>query len=485
MSDFSQSRGRGFKPRLPAEKGYIMEQQRQNEFRGLFHVLEHTAKLAEDAVHTDAFKDGEPRCIAQFNNVLARLRDMNAVPEGLFDALGEKASFGEIGIACHQLAAYLNEELVTTSPDFKGWVTSFFGKRFLESVEEELSGAEEKIGELIRKSVPDFLTESILEDIEETFTVAPGGCLTVNAALGAIAVQTAESDTLAVRVRRSAQLKADRRAGELLKDFEVTLTHDAANLKIEAKFSGPRKTLNKARNRLDVQFDIVVPHRYNVDLRTAGDEISVENLEGDVDARTAGGELRLENITGKINGCTSGGSVALHRFEGNAELRTSGGNIDVQIGTGNVDAKTSGGNVHITEVAGFIIGRTTGGNLSLKGCVGGADVKTAGGSVYVETDRVVVAKAAGGSIRAHLRSQLEDDCMFETAGGSIEVSLVPDVAANVDAKGIGGAAKTEFPVVSEVTEPVKLGQLQGTINGGGPLLKLRGLGGGISLKRAD
>ncbi len=461
-----------------------MEQQTQRELRGLFHLLEHTAKLAEDAVHTDAFKAGEPRCIAQFNNVLARLRDIDAVPEGLFEALGAQASFGEIGIACHQLAAYLNEELVTTS-DFKGWVTGFFGKRFLENVQEELSEAEEKIGDLIRKSVPDFLTESTLEDIEEAFPVAPGGCLTVDTALGAIDVQTAESDTLALRVHRSAQLKADRRAGELLKVFDVTVTHDASDVKIAAVFKGPKKVLDKARSRLDVQFDIIVPRRYNVDLKTVGDDISVENLAGDVNARTAGGELRLENITGKMDGRAAGGSIALQSFEGDAALRTSGGSIEVQTGTGDVNAKTTGGNLHFTEVIGGITGRTTGGNLLLSECTGGADVKTAGGSVDLETDGAVNAKAAGGSIRAHLRGQIQDECVLETAGGSIEIILIPDVAVNVDAKGLGGAVKTEFPVVSEVTGPVKPGQLQGTINGGGPLLKLRGLGGGISLKRAN
>ena len=461
-----------------------MEQQRQKELRGLFHLLEHTAKLAEDAVHTDAFQNGEARCIAQFNNVLTRLRDIDAVPDRLFDALHDEASFGEIGIACHQLAAYLNEELAATS-DFRGWITGFFGKRFLENVQEELGGAEEKIGELIRKSVPEFLTESTLEDIEEAFPVAPGGCLTVDVPLGAIDVQTAASDTVAVRVQRSAQLKADRRAGELLKDLDVTITHDASDVEIKAKFRGAKKALNKARNRLDVQFEIVVPRRYNVDLKTSGDDITVESLEGNVNAHTTGGELQLDNITGEIVGRTAGGNVVLQTFKGDAELRTSGGNIKVQTGTGDVNAKATGGNLRFIEVDGFIVGRTAGGTLSLSACSGGANVGTAGGSVDLETGGAINAKASGGSIRAKLIGQVQNECVLETAGGSIEVTLIPDVAVNVDAKGLGGAVKTEFPVVSEIAGPVRPGLLQGAINGGGPLLKIRGLGGGISLKQGE
>ena len=33
-----------------------MEQQNQQELRGLFHMLEHTAKIAEDAALTGAFQ---------------------------------------------------------------------------------------------------------------------------------------------------------------------------------------------------------------------------------------------------------------------------------------------------------------------------------------------------------------------------------------------------------------------------------------------
>lgn len=458
-----------------------MEQQRQQELRGLFHMLEHTAKLAEDSALTGAFKDGETRCIAQFNNVLARLSDLGAVPHGLFDPLHAEASFNAIGIACHQLAAYLNDELDTTH-DFKGWVASFFGKRFVESVEEKLK--EDQIGDLIRKAVPDFLTESTLEDIAETFPVAPCGTLTIDAALGAIDILGEDSDTVAVRIQRSAQWKSDRRAGEILKNFDVQMRHDAPDVKIEAKIKGAQKQRKKAKDRFYIHFDIIVPQRYNVDLKTSGDDISVVNLQGDVNAQTSGARLQLENITGSIDGHTSGGNIELNGFDGDTVLRTSGGNIKVQTGRGDVTAKTSGGNLHCAEVTGAIIGKTTGGNITLTRCKGGADVKTAGGSINLENDGPVQAKVTGGSIRSHMLGQLQGNSVLETTGGSIDVLLIPDIAVEIDAKGLGGTVHTEFPVTVEVAGVVKPGQLQGTINGGGPLLKLRGLGGNVTLKQA-
>lgn len=462
-----------------------MEQQRPNELKALFHMLEHTAKIAEDATLTDAFSGGEERCIAQFNNVLKRLSDMDAVPDGLFEELRDDASFSQIGIACHQLAAYLNDGLNTTA-DFKGWFTSFFGKRFVENLAEEVT--DKPLGDLIRKAVPDFLTESTLEDINEVFPVTSGGKLTVDTDFGAIDVQSSERDTVSVRVQRSAQLKADRRAGEILKNFDIQMTHEASDVKIEAKFKGPQRQWRKMKNRLDVQFDIVVPRHYTLNLKTAGDAISATDVTGDVDAKTSGSGLCFQKITGRIDGKTSGGHINLEAFNGDTLLKTSGGNITLETGTGNVKAKTSGGNLQFTNVTGAIDGKTAGGSITLRDCRGGADVKTSGGGIEVENDGPVLAKTTGGSIRCQLEKASTGQNLLldlETIGGGINVSLVPDIAATVEAKGLGGAVTTELPVEAEEAGPVRSNELQGTINGGGPLLKLRSVGGNIILRKTE
>ncbi len=460
-------------------------QEQQHELKGLFHMLEHTAKIAEDAALTDTFTGGETRCITQFNNVLTRLNSLDAVPDGLFDALKPDASFSQIAIACHQLAAYLNEELDTTA-DFKGWLSTFFGKRFMENLTEELT--DKPIGDLIRKAVPDFLTETTLEDIVETFPVAADGRLTIDADCGAIDIQSTEEDTVSVRVQRAAQIKANRRAAEILKNLDVQITHEASDVKIEAKFTGDAKRWQKRQNDLDVQFDILVPRQYNLDLKTACADISVANITGDVNAETFRAGLRLQDITGRVDGRTSLGNIDLKAFHGDAVLQTTVGNIGIADGTGDVKTKTSAGNLQVVQVIGAVNGRTSGGNIILRGCKGGADLKNAGGSIEVENDGPVLAKNAGGSIRCHLQEVSENQSLLldlETTGGSINVSLVPDIDATVEAKVLGGSVTTEFPVTVEASGTVKPDQLQGTINGGGPLLKLRSVGGNIILRKVE
>lgn len=91
------------------------ERETQKEVRRIVRMLEATTRHLEKASILDGLSSGEARCIRQFNNALARLYDLEALPEGLFEPLDEDASVGDIGQAYHQVATYLKE---ATSFDF-------------------------------------------------------------------------------------------------------------------------------------------------------------------------------------------------------------------------------------------------------------------------------------------------------------------------------------------------------------------------------
>ncbi len=86
------------------------ERDTKKEIRKIARVLETTSKHLERAsIANIGFSDGEARCIQQFNNALARLYNLEVLPEGLFDPLEENASLGEIGFAYDQVSTYLKE----------------------------------------------------------------------------------------------------------------------------------------------------------------------------------------------------------------------------------------------------------------------------------------------------------------------------------------------------------------------------------------
>ena len=139
------------------------------EVRRIFHLLHTTAKLAEHASLTGALSGGEKRCIRQYNNALNRLAESGAVSEGLFEPLEEGAPFGEVGVACKLLAAYLVDEFYDESDDFRDELKNHarelreharnLRRKIRTSVktEEELKD----LGELIRQALPDFLKKAL------------------------------------------------------------------------------------------------------------------------------------------------------------------------------------------------------------------------------------------------------------------------------------------------------------------------------------
>lgn len=457
-----------------------MEQERQQELRGLFQMLEQTAEIAENALLTETYSNSEGRCISQFNKVLKRLNELNAVPNSLFDPLEDNATFSEISIACNHLAAYLSEGL-GLSTNLKGMMTNLLGKKFIDNISEELK--EGSIGELIRNAMPEFLTETKLDDINESFKVNSDGKLILDTDFGTIDVQTSDNDVVKVVVHRSAQLKTDRNAAEILKDFQVDFKQQNNDININAEFKEGKSYWKKTSDRLDIHFEITVPQTFQgVFLKTAGGDISVEDINGTIQSHTNTGNLQLHNTTGTLIGHTGNGNIRLTKCTGDVRVESLRGNIEIKENNGTVDATTSRGNIRCFEVDGKIIAETSGGSIKLVGCKGEVRVETLGGNIDLQNEGSVTAKTFGGSIKADILGQLNEDSILESSGGDITVSFMSDIQARVDAKSSGGKVSSELPNAKvDQTSPQK-NQMHVILNADGPLLKLRSIGGDIQLK---
>ena len=338
-------------------------------------------------------------------------------------------------------------------------------------------------------------------NIERSFQVVPGGRLTVDADRGTIEVRTANRDFVDVEIERKVKRSGKWSVEKVLEDFVITFDHSDNEVAIKAKYD--RKNLwrsNRERNRLRIKFLITVPQQYSVDLKTLGAGISVEDLEGEVRGQTSGGGLRFGRIKGPVWGRTVGGGIKLEGTQGDVDVKTSGGGITIGSVEGAVEAKTAGGSIRIDKAGGSVNAKTSGGGITIGSVEGGVEAKTAGGSIRIDraTGSVnartsgggitveevmgnINAKAAGGSIKAYISRQPEGDCSLETSGGSVTAYLVEDIAIDVDAQTSGGHVSTDVPII--VQGKISGNRLQGAINDGGPLLKLRAFGGSIHLRK--
>ena len=144
--------------------------------------------------------------------------------------------------------------------------------------------------------------EPILEKIEKTYDVKSGGNLTVLSEFGAIEIQTAEQETVAVVVTKESKSKLVKASQEILEDFELAFEHEGSDVHIRGTFKQGREHWQKQLNRLKIHFLITVPQQYNIDLNTTNGGISVADLTGDVRVRTSGAVCALKALQGKYGG---------------------------------------------------------------------------------------------------------------------------------------------------------------------------------------
>ncbi|OVE78888.1 hypothetical protein BVY01_04190 [bacterium I07] len=283
-------------------------------------------------------------------------------------------------------------------------------------------------------------------DIKKSFRVKRDGWLHLETDIGTIEVTAAGSNEVTIEVRFESKRGNKKRVKEFLDDFDVIFKQDGTDVRVNAEYKQDRwRFWDRFGKYVRVEFIVSVPEEYNVDLKTSGGSITVDDLEGEVESRTSGGSLTFGNIKGPVNGRTSGGSISLEGCDGIVQVKTSGGGIKIGKVKGEIDAHTSGGSIHVEEVMGSINAGTS-----------------------------------GGSVTANITKQPDHDCRLTTSGGSVKVYLSDNVRLNLNARTSGGRVVTDIPVT--VKGEISKRALKAELNGGGPELYLRTSGGSIYIK---
>jgi serine/threonine protein kinase len=270
-------------------------------------------------------------------------------------------------------------------------------------------------------------------DLSKSFAVGRDGKLVLDVDRGGIRVVGADQETVDVRVSRKVRRASGSGADRILAEEELVLRQVGNQISVSAQEppslrGGPG--WRWTRPELDVNYEISVPRKFDLRLKTAGGGIKVATVQGGVNVRTEGGRLDFDDVDGNVEGQTKSGGIRA------------------------------------------------------AGCKGELVVKTAGGRITVETfaGPLVRGTTDGGSISADLAASPKSDCLLRTSGGSVTVRIPATAMVTLDAHTEGGAVKSDLPVQAEGA--VKGSTLRGKINGGGPSLKLETTGGSIHvLKR--
>ena len=166
---------------------------------------------------------------------------------------------------------------------------------------------------------------SQLATVSQSFQVAPGGQLVVQVSSGDLEITTG--------------------AGNVQIDVVGMSQSELPDLDIHQTGSTVYVTY-KSRNRHggNIRFELNIPSDFNLDLSTAGGDISVNgNLNGTITGHTSGGDISFNDVDGQVDVKTSGGDIKGGEVRGNVDLTTSGGDIKLASANGEVSVRTSGG----------------------------------------------------------------------------------------------------------------------------------------------
>jgi len=297
--------------------------------------------------------------------------------------------------------------------------------------------------------------------ITKTFPIKAGGKLTLNVDRGSIHITTSDSDKVDVKITRELKHASAAETKKVLDQHKIELSSTDNEVKIEAQ--NPQKIFGfkSPFNRLQVDYEIAIPARFDIDVKTAGGNIDVADLEGKATVNTSGGNLKLGAIRGPLKAHTSGGRINLTRSEGDADIDTSGGDL------------------HLGEIGGNLVAHTSGGNITLEKSKGSVKATTSGGDIHVkDAYGPVTARTSGGNVSAQLSTQPSGECSLKTSGGNVDVLIAANLALDLDAHTSGGRVSSDFPGTLNKEKT----KLSAKLNGGGTALALETSGGNVSIR---
>jgi hypothetical protein len=344
---------------------------------------------------------------------------------------------------------------------------------------------------------------------------------------GSVKVHGAAQPNLTYILRKRVRAGSEEEARKLFSSFNVK-AWSSGDL---ADFRGQFDT-SYGRRQAAVDFDISTPRgTAAVNAKTGGGSLGVNNISGTVAVETGGGSIQLDEVGGPATASSGGGTIELGNMGGDVSVETGGGAIRIKSAGGSVAASSGGGSIEVISARRAVSVETGGGSIRVQKCGAELKMESGGGSLEVgEAGGAVTANTGGGSIRVvsaqgkvsagsgggsiHLTGltrgvQVETgaggiivefasgaaltDSALETSSGDVTVYLPSNVGVTIRGAIESGSKNSvrsdfgELRVVSESDQqwgPHEV-LVEGKLNGGGPVLKIRTTTGNIVLLRAS
>lgn len=270
----------------------------------------------------------------------------------------------------------------------------------------------------------------IKDTVKKSFKVRAGGTLFLDIDHGNVEVTSHSGNEVRVEVERTVTTDSRDEAQRVFDRHDLSIEERSSNVYVESRYDKDQSFWGriKSHDRLKVHVRVAIPPQY------------------DVDFTTGAGNVAIGDVSGTVNGRTGAGNIEIGAVNGPVDVASGSGNIEIMGARGLVEANTGAGNVEVREVE---------------------------GEVRVNT--------GAGNIQVYITQQPQSDSRLNTGAGNVTVFLASQVGVEVDAEASMGSAKTDFPLTVEGKWMSK--SFAGSVNGGGPRLRMRAGVGNVELRK--
>lgn len=275
---------------------------------------------------------------------------------------------------------------------------------------------------------------------KETYNVSAPASLNISSSDGNIQVVSSSSKSMEVHYiakRNNQVLDITRQALE--EEVTLEVTHDRNNLKIAVKYPNEDWSVF-GKDRIQVDFRVMVPRETACTLHTSDGNISATGLSGNQQYKTSDGNIRMKDISGNLTAKTSDGDIGADKIKGSLDVGTSDGNIDFTNIKGDIDCSTSDGNISIINAEGKISSRTSDGHITFDKILGSFSGSTSDGNIrgnIVQLKGPLTARTGDGNISIRIPNGLGLD--LDIKGESLDVPL-NNFSGRSDERSIRGKA---------------------------------------------
>lgn len=230
-----------------------------------------------------------------------------------------------------------------------------------------------------------------------------------------------------------------------------------------------------------------------VKIVSGGGNIEGGNLANDFTVTSGAADVRVANIGGQTQVNLGGGRVYIGSSHAST-IQTGAGSVQIQKCMGDLHVTSGGGNLYLGDVEGSVQADTQGGSVRLSSASGPVRVTTGGGSVELfNLSRGAQVETGAGPITVEfVGNRSVTDSFLHTASGDVKVCFAPSEGVSVHAQSdmaSGQGVVTDFPGLNVTWQGGQFSPrsvwVEGAINGGGPMLRIRTTIGQIALRRCQ